>query len=153
YKCNADPIEAQTSPSIVYHSLFDGFTPVDASAQAQHDFDLRARKSVLSLISDKRARVLGKVGAADKIRLERHFDEIRDLELRIAAIPPDAVGQCQAPKDPGPDLAVGGNNAGSGSDQIATNTGYSDEATRARLLADLIHIALVCDNPRVATPQ
>jgi hypothetical protein len=153
YKGNADPIEAQTSPSIVYHSLFDGFTPVDASARAQHDFDLRARKSVLSLISDKRSRVLGMVGAADKIRLGRHFDEIRDLELRVAAMPPDVGGQCQAPKDPGPDLPVGGNNAGSGSDQIATNTGYSDETTRARLLADLIHMAFVCDITRVATLQ
>jgi len=153
YRGDADPIEAQTSPSIVYHSLFDGFTPADASARAQHDFELRARKSVLSLISDKRNRVLGMVGAADKIRLQRHFDEIRDLETRIAAMPPDAGGQCQAPMDPGPDLPVGGNNAGTGSDQIATNTGYSDEATRARLLADLIHMAFVCDITRVATLQ
>jgi hypothetical protein len=153
YKGDAAPIEAQTSPQIVYHSLFDGFTPVDASARAQHDFDLRARQSVLSLITDKRNRVLGMVGAADKARLGRHFDEIRDLEMRIAAMPPDATGQCQPPKDPGPDLPVGGNNAGSGSDQIATNTGYSDEATRARLLADLIHMAFVCDITRVATLQ
>jgi len=153
YRGNADPIEAQTSPSIVYHSLFDGFTPVDATARAQHDFDLRARKSVLSLITDKRDRVLGMVGAADKVRLQRHFDEIRDLETRIAAMPPDAGGQCQPPKDPGADPAVGGNNAGAGSDTIATNTGYSDEATRARLLADLIHMAFVCDITRVATLQ
>jgi hypothetical protein len=153
YKGDAAPIEAQTSPQIVYHSLFDGFTPVDASARAQHDFDLRARKSVLSLITDKRNRVLGMVGAADKARLGRHFDEIRDLEMRIAAMPPDAGGQCQPPTDPGPDLPVGGNNAGSGSDAIATNTGYSDEATRARLLADLIHMAFVCDITRVATLQ
>src|SRR4030095_13722798 len=48
---------------------------------------------------------------------------------------------------------VGGNNAGSGSDTIATNTGYSDEATRARLMADLIHMAFVCDITRVATLQ
>jgi hypothetical protein len=153
YKGDAAPIEAAISPSIVYHSLFDGFTPVDATARAQHDFDLRARKSVLSLITAKRNQVLGTVGAADKARLERHFDEIRDLELRIAAIPPGTGGQCQPPMDPGPDLPVGGNNAGSGSDKIATNTGYSDEATRARLFADLIHMAFVCDITRVATLQ
>jgi hypothetical protein len=141
------------SPSIVYHSLFDGFTPTDASARAQHDFDLRARQSVLSLITDKRTRVLGTVGATDRTRLERHFDEIRDLELRIAALPPVTGGQCQPPADPGPDLPVGGNNAGSGSDTIATNTGYSDEGTRARLMADLIHMAFVCDITRVATLQ
>jgi hypothetical protein len=153
YKGDKDPIEAQVSPSIVYHSLFDGFVPTDTAGIAAHDFDLRARKSVLSLITDKRNRVIGKVGAADKIRLERHFDEIRDLEMRIAAMPPTAGGQCRPPQDPGPDTPVGGDNAGSGSDKIATNTGYSDEAGRARLLADLIHMAFVCDITRVATLQ
>jgi len=153
YKGDKDPVEAQVSPSIVYHSLFDGFVPTDTSGIAQHDFDLRARKSVLSLITDKRNRVIGMVGAADKIRLERHFDEIRDLEMRIAATPPSAGGQCRHPQDPGPDASVGGDNAGSGSDKIATNTGYSDEAGRSRLLADLIHMAFVCDITRVATLQ
>src|SRR5262249_16811881 len=107
----------------------------------------------LSLITDKRNRVLGMVGAADKVRLQRHFDEIRDLETRIAAMPPDAGGQCQAPADPGAHPPGGGNNAGSGSRQTATNNGYSEEATRARLLADLIHMAFVCDITRVATLQ
>jgi hypothetical protein len=153
YQGDAKPIEAQVSPLIVYHSLFDAFTPSDGTAQAQHDFELRARKSVLSIITDKRQKILGKVGAADRARLERHFDEIRDLELRIAAMPPPSTGQCQRPTAPPGDPTVGGNNAGSGSDAIGTNTGYSDEAGRARLLADLIYIAFVCDLTRVATLQ
>jgi hypothetical protein len=153
YKGNAMPIEAQISPLIVYHSLFDAFTPSDTSAIAQHDFDLRARKSVLSLITDKRDKILGVVGANDKIRLERHFDELRDLENRIAAMPPMAGGQCKQPMAPGADPTLGDNNAGSGSDTIATNTGYSNEADRARMLADLIHMAFVCDITRVATLQ
>jgi len=153
YTGDAKPVEAQVSPVIVYRSLFDSFVPSDAAAQAQHDFDLRARKSVLSLITDKRQRILDKVGAADRARLEQHFDEIRALELRIAAMPPPGGGQCQKPAAPGADPPVGGDNAGSGSDTIGTNTGYSDEATRARLLADLIHMAFVCDLTRVATLQ
>jgi hypothetical protein len=153
YQGDAKPIEAQVSPLIVYRSLFDSFTPSDSALQAQHDFDLRARKSVLSLITDKRQRVVGKLGAVDRIRLERHFDEIRDLELRIAATPPTATGQCRRPPAPGDDPQVGGDNAGSGSDAIGTNTGYSDEAGRARLFADLIHMAFVCDLTRVATLQ
>ena len=111
YKGNAQPIEAQTSPSIVYHSLFDGFVPSDTTGIAQHDFDLRARKSLLSLITDKRQRVVGMVGANDKIRLERHFDELRDLETRIAAMAPTAGGQCKQPTAPGADPPVGGDNA------------------------------------------
>ena len=44
--------EAQTSPLIVYRSLFDGFTPMGDAEQARHDFEKRARQSVLSLITD-----------------------------------------------------------------------------------------------------
>jgi hypothetical protein len=153
YAGDNDPIEAQVNPIVVYGSLFDGFMPADDSQQAQHDFDLRARRSVLSLITEKRERILGKVGAADRARLERHFDEIRDLEMRLAAMPPDAGAQCMKPTAPADDLPTGANNAGSGSDTIGTNTGYSDEDRRARILADLIHMAFVCDITRVATLQ
>ena len=153
YSGDDEGIQAQVSPLLVYRSLFDAFTPDDAAELAQHDFEQRARRSVLSLITAKRERILNEVGAADRIRLERHFDEIRDLELRILAMPPGAGGQCQKPAEPGEDPAVGGDNAGSGSADIGTNTGYSDEHGRARLLADLIHMAFVCDLTRVATLQ
>ena len=152
YRDDDDPIEAQVSPLIVYRSLFEGFTPSGDGEAAAHDFALRARQSVLSVITDKRARLLAKVGAADRARLERHFDEIRDLETRIASMPPTVSG-CARPAEPGDDPAVGGDNEGSGSDTIATNTGYSDEHGRARVLADLIHMAFVCDLTRVATLQ
>jgi hypothetical protein len=61
--------------------------------------------------------------------------------------------QCQKPTAPVDNLPLGGDNAGSDSASIGTNTGYSDEDTRARLLADLIHMAFVCDITRVATLQ
>jgi len=153
YGAGGKAIEAQINPSIVYHSLFDAFVPKDMGQQAQHDFDLRARKSVLSLITEKRDRVLSRLGAADKVRLGEHFDQIRDLETRLAAMPPTAGDQCQKPTAPADNLMVGGDNAGSGSDEIGTDTGYSDEDARARMLADLIHMAFVCDITRVATLQ
>jgi hypothetical protein len=152
YRGDRDPVEAQVSPRIVYHSLFDGFTPAGGEAQAAHDFELRARRSVLSLITDKRQRLLGRVGAADRVRLEQHFDEIRDLETRLGTTTMSGGG-CQRPAEPGEDPSVGGDNAGSDSSSIGTNTGYSNEHDRARLLADLIHMAFVCDLTRVATLQ
>jgi Protein of unknown function (DUF1552) len=152
YGPNGTRIEAQTSPQIAFRSLFAGFAPSDAAEQARFDFNQRAGRSVLDVISAKRERVLARVGAADRMRLQRHFDEIRDLELRLGAATPTGSG-CHLPADPGPDSAIGGDNAGSGSDTIGTNTGYSDEQARARLLADLIHMAFVCDLTRVATLQ
>jgi len=153
YRGDGDPIEAQDSPRTAYQALFGNFTPMDSGAQAAHDFQLRSRRSVLDLITAKRERVLGMVGAADRMRLERHFDEIRDLETRIAQLPPEATAQCRQPNDPGTDPAVGGDNAGAGSDVIATNTGYSGEHERTRVLADLVHMAFVCDLTRAATLQ
>lgn len=153
YRSNGERIEAQTSPQIAFSSLFGGFVPDGAEAAARFDFAKRARLSVLDLVSQKRQRILGRVGRADKMRLERHFDEIRDLELRVAQIPPVTTGECRALDAPGADPAIGGNNAGSGSNDIATNTGYSGEHERARLMCDLIHMAFVCDLTRVATLQ
>lgn len=152
YRGDRDPVEAQVSPRIVYHSLFDGFTPSGGEEQAAHDFELRARRSVLSLITDKRQRLLGRVGAADRARLEEHFDQIRDLETRLGTTTMSGGG-CERPAEPSADPSIGGDNAGSGSDSIGINTGYSNEHDRARLLADLIHMAFVCDLTRVATLQ
>lgn len=148
-------VEAQTSPRNAYMALFGNFVPPDdAEAQAVLDFNLRSRRSVLDLVGASRERILGRVGRFDQQRLERHFDEIRALELRLAATPPDVGGQCQVPTDPGPDPAIGGDNPGSGSGDITSpSTGYSDEHGRARVMCDLIHMAFVCDLTRVASLQ
>ncbi|MDH5673386.1 MAG: DUF1552 domain-containing protein [Myxococcales bacterium] len=153
YRGAGDPVEAQDSPQTAFQSLFGNFVPVDTGAQAEHDFRQRMRRSVLDLVLGKRDALLSRVGNADRIRLERHFDEIRALEERVASLPIDAAGQCQKLADPGSDAPVGGDNAGAGSDAIGTNTGYSDEAGRTRVMADLIHMAFVCDLTRAATLQ
>lgn len=147
------PVEAQVSPQNAFSTLFGSFTPDDAEEVARLDFELRSRRSVLDLVLAKRDALVGKVGAADRMRLEQHFDELRELEMRIAAIDPGAIPSCALPPDPGPDPEIGGDNAGATSGDIGTNTGYSDEDLRARVLADLIHMAFVCDLSRVATLQ
>lgn len=146
-------IEAQASPEVAYRSLFQGFVPDDDDEAARFDFALRSRRSVLDLVLEKRASLVNNVGSADQQRLERHFDEIRDLENRLAALPPVVSGTCFVPPDPGPDPAIGGDHDGGGSGSVAPGTGYSDEHTRARLFADMIHMAFVCDLSRAASLQ
>lgn len=153
YKGANDPIEAQDSPRTAFQTVFANFMPADNAARAKFEWTQRSRRSVLDLITQKRQKLLGKLGAADQQRLGRHFDEIRALEKRIADLPLQADGACQRPNDPGTDPAVGGDNAGAGSDSIATTTGYSQEDDRARIFADLIHMAFVCDLTRAATLQ
>lgn len=154
YGPGATRIEAQVSPMVAYQSLFDNFSANgDAEAHAMHEFRRRARLSVLDLISDQRQQVLVGLSSSDRQRLERHYDELRSLEQRIDGATELGGDECIKPDSPGEDPAIGGNNAGLGSDSIATNTGYSNEALRARLLADLLHMALVCDLTRVFTLQ
>jgi hypothetical protein len=75
---------------------------------------------------------------------------VRELELRVAAIPPAVVGQCQKPTDPGPDPAVGTGQATSAEGNITyqQNLANSGEDARARVMCDLIHMALTCDLTR-----
>ena len=152
YRGDGEPVEAQDSPRTAFRSLFGNFQPDDAAAAARFDFERRARRSVLDLILEKEHALLGRVGQADRERLQLHFDEIRDLEVRVSTMA-QTGGQCAVPDDPGNDPAVGGDNAGVTSGEIASNTGYSNEAERARVMADLIHMAFVCDLTRAATLQ
>jgi len=146
-------IEAQASPQVAYRSLFTGFVPAGDDEAARFDFELRARGSVLDLVLEKRAQLVNKVGRADQERLERHFDEIRDLENRVNALPPVVGGQCLVPPDPGADPPIGGDHDGGGSGSVSPGSGYSDEHTRSRIFADLIHMAFVCDLTRAASLQ
>jgi hypothetical protein len=154
YRGDADPIEAQTSPRVAFDALFRGFVPPDDEAARQRaDFDRRSRRSVLDVVLSRHDRVLRGVSSADRIRLEEHYDQIRALELRVAMIPDPPAGLCMAPADPGTDPGIGGNNTGSGGADIVPGLGYSEEDTRARVMADIIHMAFVCDMTRAATLQ
>jgi hypothetical protein len=146
-------IEAQASPEVAYRSLFTGFVPDGDEEAARFDFEMRSRRSVLDLVLEKRNQLVNTVGTVDRQRLERHFDEIRDLEGRISALPPVASGQCFVPTDPGSDPPIGGDHSGGGTGSVSPGSGYSDEHERSRIFADLIHMAFVCDLTRAASLQ
>ena len=146
-------IEAQASPQVAYRSLFTGFVPDGDEEAARFDFEMRSRRSVLDLVLEKRNRLVNGVGTVDRQRLERHFDEIRDLEERISALPPIASGECLVPADPGNDPPIGGDHSGGGTGSVSPGSGYSDEHQRSRIFADLIHMAFVCDLTRAASLQ
>ena len=146
-------IPATVSPRAAFDALFAGFMPPDAGGAAERAFLLKQRKSVLDLVAADTERLAQKLGSADRARLSRHLDEIRDLERRIEAIPPETQGACAMPADPGEDPPLGGSQGSAGGSDFNVNAGYSDEDTRARTFCDLIHMAMVCDSTRVASLQ
>lgn len=116
------------SPKLLFDMLFSGAQETQAR--------LRDR-SVLDVVLEESERLRTRLGGADRQRLERHFDEIRELEKRTAALPLPTGGACLVPGDPGADPPE--------------TFGYSDEATRAGLLGELLRMAFVCDLTPVAT--
>ncbi|MEM6996297.1 MAG: DUF1552 domain-containing protein [Myxococcota bacterium] len=144
-----NPIPPYSSPRQAYDALFTGFVPNDPAEAAAKAFLIEKRKSALDLVDRRMAGMLERLGAADKQRLERHFDEVRALENRLDAIPPDQTGACDLLADPGEDPPLGGEPATPSAWNV--NLGYSDEDTRAAVMTDLLHMALTCDLTRSAT--
>jgi len=150
------PIPPTISPALAFNSLFGNFNPPqDPQEVARRNFELRSRRSVLDVVGSSSAALLPKLGSADRIRMEQHYEEIRTLEHRIAAIPPVQTSTCQRPPDPGADPALGGAQHidDSGILVYDQNLGYSGEEERARVFCDLIHMAITCDLTRVVSLQ
>ncbi|MBX7115996.1 MAG: DUF1552 domain-containing protein [Myxococcaceae bacterium] len=142
------------SPRELFNTLFQNFTPPEGTltpAQvAEQDWLLRTRRSILDSAAKRFETVKGKVSARDRQRVDEHLSEIRDLERRVAAIPPPQVGLCQKPADPGPDPVAGQGQATGANGDItySQNRGYSGEEERAAAMVDLLYMALVCDLTR-----
>jgi len=95
--------------------------------------------------------LMNKVGAADKIRLERHFDELRALENKLNQITLSDSAACMMLPDPGGDPPIGNAVENGDTGGYAGNGAWSDEETRAEVMVDLIHMAFTCDLSRVAS--
>lgn len=146
------PNEPQASPRLAFDSMFTGFTSGDPMVAAEREALLAQDKSILDLVRDRAQALIGRLGTADRRRVERHFDEIRDLEGRIADIPDlGATAGCMAIADPGQDDAVRTVQDGLVEGSIPRYYGYANEEKRARVMSDLLHMAFTCDSTRSAT--
>lgn len=144
-----------TSPRLAYESLFSGFAPPDPAEAEKAKRLLAMRKSVVDLVADDASTLIGRLGKADRLRMQRHFDELRALETRLDQIAlPDAPA-CQLLADPGDDPPLGDaidpSGGGDYNDYYTNANGYSDEELRATVMTDLIHMAFACDISRVAS--
>ncbi len=135
------------SPHDLFVSLFANFqgTGVTPDQVAEQQWRTETRRSVLDSVATRGAALSSRLGRADRLKLDEHLQQVRELELRVAAIPPPVVGACRKPNDPGADPPIG---SGGALDTYSQNLGYSGEDQRARVICDLIHMALACDLTR-----
>lgn len=148
---NLERITPQFSPKLAFQDLFTGFTPPDPAEAAEAQFLLSRRRSVIDLVKGDTERLLPRLGAADKIRLERHFDELRALENKLNATNVPGGSNCEMLPDPGEDPPIGGAIDNGDTGGYANNGAWSNEELRAEIMVDLIHMAFACDLSRSAS--
>ena len=155
YRANGTGVTAvppRYSPQQLFSALFGNFSGAGLTAdQVAHQRWLQeTRRSVLDSVA-ARGSLREKLGAGDRLRLDAHLQEVRELESRVAAVAPPTVGLCQKPMDPGPDPQVGSGqltDSTTGNITYTQNLGYSGEDARAQVITELVAMAMICDLTR-----
>lgn len=128
----------ETSPAMLFSRLF-GASFREPGAMSEPDPRLGLRQSVLDVVHEQAAGLTPRLGVADRARMEAHLDGIRSIELRIARLQADpaSLAACMRPEMPleaYPDLE-----------------GRPQMALVSDVMADLLAMALACDQSRVFT--
>ncbi|MEM9460058.1 MAG: DUF1552 domain-containing protein [Myxococcota bacterium] len=132
-----------SSPRSAYNTLFQGSSPTAPSD------DLARGRSVLDVVLGRIHRLESELPSWDRERLQRHFDEIRELEKRLEGIP---EGTCEVPGDPGEDPPISTldlDDCANGNS--ACQSGWSNEDLRGDVMSTMLATALACRQTRVAT--
>jgi hypothetical protein len=125
-------VPSDSFPSSVFAKLFLEGRPDEVQAQARR---LRDGRSILDAIGDQARTMEPVLGAADRDKLDEYFTSVRELEQRLTR----SEEWSRKPK-PRVDVKP---------PQNITNP--ADLAGRARLMFDLVHLALQTDSTRLIT--
>jgi Protein of unknown function (DUF1552) len=148
---NLEQVDPTFSPKIAFQDLFSGFIPPDPQEAAAAKALLARRKSIIDLVAGDAETLAGKLGAADKIRMERHLEELRALELKLEEVNLPDGSSCVMLPDPGDDPSIGGAVENGDTAGYAGNGAWSNEELRAEIMVDLIAMSFTCDLSRVAS--
>jgi hypothetical protein len=131
---NRNPPEL--SPLAFYERIF-GASFREPGEEGVVDPKLALRRSVLDAVMGDIERVNGRVGAADKIRLDQHLTGVRELELRLARLQEDPpnLEACARPDMP--------------SAEFPEFEGRHPIRDIHRAMTDLLVMAVACDQTRV----
>lgn len=141
-------VEAISSPRLAYQSLFSGFVPDDGNRESAMR-ELVRRRNVLTGLRARTQSVMPRLGAADRRRLERHFDELNALQTRLESTPEIGAGACTIPMAPGEDPPLAdGHELNNGSVRFTEGRGYSGETGRGNNMVDMVRMAFACDLSR-----
>lgn len=106
------------------------------AAEFTPDPQVMVRRSVLSGVTEQRRRLLGKVGAADKARIDEYFTAIRETEdkLSLQLQKPPPAEACAVPVRP---------------KDFQPNADIAQRRQNHKAMAELLAMALACNQTRV----
>lgn len=130
----------ETSPAALFDTLF-GPTFHLPGDDVPIDPKLALRRSVLDAVAEDSKRLRQRLGSNDRARLDQHMESVRDLEQKIAKLEsaPPVLDACKRPEMP---LA-----------EYPDVDGRPQLSAVARVMSDLLAMALACDLTRVFTYQ
>lgn len=126
----------EISPMAMYTRVFGPEFADPNAGPFTPDPRVMLRQSVLSAVKSDRDRLLQRVGAHDKDRLDQYFTSVRQLEqqLDILLAGPPALDSCSRAPAPG-------------AESLGAEVGQS--VSTNQLMASLLSFALACDQTRV----
>jgi hypothetical protein len=123
------PNPPEVNPRLVFERLFGDFDPTE-SAEARARRRLY-NKSILDFVMDDTRRLQKELGASDKRKLDEYLTAVREIEMRIERA--EKQGSFEAP-------------------DLEKPSGVPVEfSEHARLMFDLLAVALQTDSTRIAT--
>ncbi|MGE0788742.1 MAG: DUF1552 domain-containing protein [Sandaracinaceae bacterium] len=153
-------ITGRSNLDVVFGNLFGAPppAPTPGAPTGSPDATLRRQGSVLDVLIGSAQRLSGRLGAADRRRIDQHLTELRAVETRIQAL----LAQASPPGTTPPPTTTSSSCATPSSLPVpgATTTftspdgqlvGWSYEDERASIMAELCALALACDLTRTAT--
>ena len=130
---------AEMSPFALFERIFGGSFSLPGDGPQEVNPALGIQRSVLDAVMEQITSVKSVVSAADKLRLDQHFEGIRSIEKQLAALqesPPD-LAACTYPDTPQLEYAL--------------DNGLRPYKAMNEAFANIIAHALVCDQTRVFT--
>lgn len=132
WRTESSPMAKETNPKLVFERLFSGGRGADSPEAARR---ARYRKSVLDLVSEDAERLRGRLGSADRRKLDEYFTSVREIERRIEGLVyvADQDGEVPLP-------------------EVEKPAGVPQEyAEHVRLMYDMLALALQADVTRICT--
>lgn len=131
-----NPVES--SPYAIYQRIFGASFRQPGDASVVDAAEVGLRRSVLDAVMGQSQRLRHRLGNGDRVRLDRHFAAVRDLEVRLGRLleDPPVLDACVRPGVPPEEIAD-------------DERGRQQVGVRNELMGELLAMALACDQTRV----